>query len=656
MSKKSKRKSQKGKSKIQNSRETIDTELVSNPKVVTNAGATISNQVKETPGLGGDQSMAIRNGLTDAIFGFGNVGVGSQLSQVDTLFKNNRWYLVSNLRQLLSESYVEFGIFQTVVDVPVDDAFRGGVKIKTKQLDDDQLTELENKMEREKDLETIAQAQKWNRLFGGAGVLVITNQDPKKELDIGAIKQDSRVEFRALDMWELYYSHQNTEDYSAAIDGDTGESLGEQEFYDYYGKQVHKSRVLKFVGLKAPSFIRPRLRGWGFSIIESMIRSINQYLKATDLTFEVLDEFKVDVFKIHNLAATLLTQGGTEKVQQRIELANRQKNFQHAIAMDGLDDYVQKQLTFSGLSEVMDGIKKQLASDLRFPLTKLFGISSSGFSSGEDDIENYNSMVESTVRKKTKFEIIKVAEIRCQQLFGFVPDDIEIEFTPLRVLSSEQEENVKNAKFTRVLQARQAGELSSSDFKEACNRDDLLPLKLNIDDTIYPTPMSPSDTSDLSGAEKPAPSTMTTKPPPAAKNSMEERHIAVMAIVADNYVLTGKRRDNGRWVFPGGSIEGRESPIEAACRETFEESGISGIKDKAKPLGVETIKGRHGGNLMVHPFMAKVNKRSMPRTVIDPDNEVEVWRWVPIAKETMELMPENRHAQNDIILKHLFKE
>src|SRR5208283_5766536 len=103
----------------------------------------------------------------------------------------------------------------------------------------------------------------------------------------------------------------------------------------------------------------------------------------------------------------------------------------------------------------MVGIRMQIASDMRMPLTKVFGISAAGFSSGEDDIENYNSMVESSIRQKGKFDIIKMIKLRCQKMYGFVPDDITIEFKPLRVLSSEQEENVKNAKHARLMQTVQ---------------------------------------------------------------------------------------------------------------------------------------------------------------------------------------------------------
>lgn len=232
-------------------------------------------------------------------------------------------------------------------------------------------------------------------------------------------------------------------------------------------------------GVTAPSFIRPRLRGWGFSVVEHLVRSINQYLKANNLTFEVLDEFKIDIFKIKNLTDTLLSATGNQQVSQRIKLANWQKNYQHAMIMDGEDDYLQKQLSFAGLADVMKEIRMQIASDMRMPLTKLFGISAAGFNSGEDDIENYNAMVESEVRNKSKYDILRVIEIKCQKWFGFIPTDLSIEFKPLRMLSSVDEEQVKTAKFTRLMQAKQLGEISTFEFRDACNRDKLLGIQLD---------------------------------------------------------------------------------------------------------------------------------------------------------------------------------
>jgi hypothetical protein len=238
---------------------------------------------------------------------------------------------------------------------------------------------------------------------------------------------------------------------------------------------------MRLKGITAPSFIRPRLRGWGFSVVEALIRSINQYLKATDLSFEVLDEFKLDIFKVKNLVNTLLSPNGDQEVRKRVALANWQKNYQNAMVMDSEDDYVQKQLSFAGLAEAMGQIRMQVASDMRMPLTKLFGISATGFNSGEDDIEVYNSMVESQVRNKIKYIILRVCEIKCQKLFGFIPDDLSVAFKPLRVLSAEQEETVKTQKFTRLIQAKERGEINTLEFRDACNKGNLFDITLDTD-------------------------------------------------------------------------------------------------------------------------------------------------------------------------------
>lgn len=591
----------------------------------------------------------VSNGLTEAILGFNPQSMGVQLSQVDTLFKNNRWYLLSNMRQVLSEMYVEHGLVQTIVDVPVDDGLRGGVEIKTKQLDEDEIEQLSTFMEREDDLGVMAEALKWNRLFGGAGVIIITDQDPRTPLNMDAIDKNSKVEFRAVDMWELFYSRQNT-DYGTAIDGSEFDNV---EYYDYYGVQLHHTRVMKMNGLKAPSFVRPRLRGWGFSIIESLVRSLNQYFKSTDLVFEVLDEFKIDVYKIKNLTNTLVQSGGTQKIQQRIQLANQQKNYQHAIVMDSEDDHSAKELSFGGIAETMAGIRMQIASDMRMPLTKIFGISSAGFSSGEDDIENYNAMVESQVRQKSKFDILRMIEIRCRQKFGYVPDDLKINFKPLRMLSAEQEENVKTQKFSRVLQAKQAGELNSLEFREAVNRDNLLPIKLDTSQVVLG---ELEEEKEAVKTPPTAPKSTTTAPDaPIAKNSFNEPRIVVVGLVCGNEILTGRRRDNNLWTFPGGHMNEGETQIEAACRETEEEVGIKISPSMLKHISSERIKSHRTGKYFeVHAYKAELKTKIMPRSILDPDAEFDVIRWVPLKPSTPELKPESRHAKRDVVLAHFF--
>lgn len=449
-------------------------------------------KVKNTSGFNG--GIGIGGGINPIGFP-GNQGSPwtAQVENVDTSFANLRWYLVSNDRQFLNQLYCEIGLVQTIVDVPVDDALRGGIEIKSEQLSEDQIADLQVAVDRDDDLNTAGQAGKWNRQFGGAGILILTDQDPTEPININAINPNTPLQFRAVDMWELFWDQQNMEGYDPTL------QTADFEFYSYYGNKIHKSRVMRLIGLTPPSFIRPKLRGWGLSVIETLIRPLNQFFKASDVIFEVTDEFKVDVYKVKNLVNTLLSPDGDSAIRGRIQRANWLKNYLNAIVMDSEDDYIQKQITFSGLAEMSAENRMQLAAAMRMPLSKLFGISATGFSSGEDDLEVYNSMVESQVRNKLKYPILKMLEIKCQQMFGFIPDDMSIAFKPLRMMTAEQEENVKTQKFTRLVQAKQIGEISSEHFADACNKGDLFDVTLEAMDMGL-EPMG-SDEENVAGDE-----------------------------------------------------------------------------------------------------------------------------------------------------------
>lgn len=455
-----------------------------------------------------ENSLRMQNGLAEAVgmtggsaFPF-NQGVpwSTQVSNSETMFKNLRWYLVSNFRQMLNQLYAEIGLVQTVCDVPVDDALRGGVEIKSKQLSEDEISRIQLELDRKNNLGIAGQAAVWNRLFGGAGILVLTNQDPEEPIDVESLSESDEVEFRAVDMWELFWDTQNIEGFDPAAADDE-----HFEFYSYYGVRVHKSRVMRMIGIEPPSFIRPRLRGWGLSIVETLVRSINQYFKGTDLLFEVLDEFKVDFYKIKNLVDSLMSPEGQQAVQRRISIANWQKNYQTAVVLDSEDEWDHKQLSWSGFGDIMEQIRMQVASDLRMPMIKLFGVvSAKGLnSSGEDEIEVYNSMVESQVRDKIKFPILRMVEIECQILFGFIPDDLAVSFKPLRILGAEAEENVKTQKFQRIMQARQAGEISHKTFIEGCNRGQLFDVLVDPDEELLNPPTADIAAKDGDDDEEP---------------------------------------------------------------------------------------------------------------------------------------------------------
>jgi hypothetical protein len=173
---------------------------------------------------------------------------------------------------------------------------------------------------------------------------------------------------------------------------------------------------------------------------------------------------------------------GFNAVQQTVAQMNYQKNYQNAVVMDAEDDFDHKQLSFAGLADAQAEIRMQVASDMNMPVIKLFGQSQStgglGTSSTEE-MENYNLMIESDVRGKIKYHILRMAELRCQNLFGHIPEDLEGEFKPLRELPPVDQETVKTQKWTRIKEAKAMGGLTELEFRDACNKGNIFDIQLD---------------------------------------------------------------------------------------------------------------------------------------------------------------------------------
>lgn len=415
-----------------------------------------------------------------------NNGSGpSATSQPFTLSNANFYVPITLNRILLSYSYMTQGLLRTVVDQPIEDAFRGGVKFTSDELDEEDLTKLNRAFKRmqkkrpkkgaeivrtninagyelsNSDLKANMMCAKWARLYGGSGLIVNTDQDFRTELDVERIKDESPLAFIAADRWELILSQMNLFDERIKTP------------YNYYGLPLHASRVTKMMGAEAPSYIRLRLQGWGMSILEESIRAVNAYIKFENLLFELLDEAKINVYKIKGFNTSLASDVATEKIHRRVTLGNQLKNFSNALAMDSEDDYAQKQLTFSGLAEIKEGLRLDLCAYLKIPMNKLFGQSAGGFSSGKDSLDNYNSTLE-TIREGVEPALIESGGLRAQQLFGFVPEDLEVEFSPLDVLDGTEQEAIKTSKQARALALNQSGLTDGKETSEILKKEELL--------------------------------------------------------------------------------------------------------------------------------------------------------------------------------------
>ena len=418
----------------------------------------------------------------------------SELLRLNTLFtqeplvRATKHSLITLNWQELTYAYVNFGLVQRFIDQPILDALRGGIVVKSKELGD-KVKDIDIYMKDKGIYDAFINANKWKRLYGGGGLIINTSGKPDQPLNIDDIPQGAELELYDADLWELNYAF-NVE---SVNEFENDEGTGTVK-YNYYGVPLNDQRVIRLSGKRAPALVRRQLRGWGMSELERLMMSINQYMKNQQCIFEGLDEFKLDVYKFTGFNEALAT-ANEEQIAKKVREVNDNKNFQNAVVLDKEDDYVTKQITFSGLAEMVKEIRVGVACDLNMPITKLFGISSAGFNSGDDDIENYNAMIESEIRQPLRTPLLKVLKIVCKILFGFIPEDLDFEYKPLRILSGEQEEKVKSRKLERILNSLKLGIIDAKTACKVINNSNVLDIQIPEVDKLHKRELQELDTS-----------------------------------------------------------------------------------------------------------------------------------------------------------------
>ena len=418
----------------------------------------------------------------------------SELLRLNTLFtqeplvRATKHSLITLNWQELTYAYVNFGLVQRFIDQPILDALRGDIVVKSKELGD-KVKDIDIYMKDKGIYDAFINANKWKRLYGGGGLIINTSGKPDQPLNIDDIPQGAELELYDADLWELNYAF-NVE---SVNEFENDEGTGTVK-YNYYGVPLNDQRVIRLSGKRAPALVRRQLRGWGMSELERLMMSINQYMKNQQCIFEGLDEFKLDVYKFTGFNEALAT-ANEEQIAKKVREVNDNKNFQNAVVLDKEDDYVTKQITFSGLAEMVKEIRVGVACDLNMPITKLFGISSAGFNSGDDDIENYNAMIESEIRQPLRTPLLKVLKIVCKILFGFIPEDLDFEYKPLRILSGEQEEKVKSRKLERILNSLQLGIIDAKTACKVINNSNVLDIQIPEVDELHTQELQELDTS-----------------------------------------------------------------------------------------------------------------------------------------------------------------
>lgn len=495
----------------------------------------------------------------------------------------------------LTLNYEENGLFSKIIDIPADDAVSSGFSYGINDVDmekfiNDSLDELDFE-------DKASTAIKWSRLYGGSIMVMII--DDGKQID-EPVDWDN---IKGIDELLVFERPLITPDYNSIYNAGTKKGkwskFGMPEYYDispmYGGNfRVHESRCLLFKNGTLPqSSTRTEYRFFGIPEYTRVHKSLQETVTSHGNGTKLLDRAVQAIYKMNDLANLLETDEGEDKVLRRLQIIDMAKGIINSIAIDSDgEDYDYKQVTFSGVKDIIDSTCNMLSAVTNIPQTKLFGRSPAGENAtGDGDMENYYSYVKKIQKLNLKknlgvlIDIILIAG-KYKGEFEEVPD-YALDFKPLWSLSESEQADVDQKKATTELTKAQTTqvyvEMQALDASEVRQRlaesgeftvNDILDEEDDWGAMEEAAPVNETESAETSDTALSAEPNMGYSQENVKMDSVRPTGCGVL-VIKDGKILVGERKDNGLICGPGGHIENGETPEEAAIRETREEFGIN---------------------------------------------------------------------------------
>lgn len=366
-------------------------------------------------------------------------GAGTQNLIEGTVYTRSQ---INNNYQLLNNLYRTNWLVQNIVATIPEDVTKKWFRVTT-EMDPKKLEKIARVQRQVKLRESINDAFKWGRLYGGAAAFIKIANQPNLELplDLDTIMPDSFKGLFVVDRWSGVYPG------NELIDDINDPDFGLPMYYEIRDNQgvaryrVHHSRVIRFTGRKLPFFEAITELYWGQSEIEAIYQDIqkkdNVSFNMASLTFKA----NLDVMAIDNLEQ-LTGLGGMEAQRRFWSVMQAQSVVQSNLGVRVVnknDQFQQYQYNFAGLREVYEALLLDVAGASRIPATKLFGRSPQGMNAtGKSDLKNYYEYCEQ-VREADFVPIVdRLLPIMAISCWGKIPDDLDAAYDPIETPSADE--------------------------------------------------------------------------------------------------------------------------------------------------------------------------------------------------------------------------
>lgn len=399
------------------------------------------------------RAKAQAKSVTDSFVNFAaNLGIGSDNLMSGSTYGFNP---VTRNRTMLEWIHRGSWLGGLAVDIVADDMVRAGVELEG-EIDPADIRRIEESITSLKVWEGTGNVVRWSRLYGGAlGVILIDGQDPSTPLRINTIRKGQFCGLQVLDRWMVEPSLND-------LVTDLGPDLGLPKYYRVTPnapalprQTVHHSRCIRLEGVHLPYWQRIMEQLWGISILERLYDRMVAFDSATTGAAQLVYKAHLRTLKIKDLRQVVA--GGPDAMNGLLAYVNMMRRYQgiEGINMIDAEDDFQTDThgAFSGLSDALQQFGQQISGALQIPLTRLFGQSPAGFSSGDTDMRNYYDGILSAQVRDLKIPMTRVYRCAAASEDIVLPDGFSLKFRSLWQLSDDQKADIAGKVVTAVTAA-----------------------------------------------------------------------------------------------------------------------------------------------------------------------------------------------------------
>lgn len=196
------------------------------------------------------------------------------------------------------------------------------------------------------------------------------------------------------------------------------------------GKEIHRTRLLKFVGREVPDLLKPAYSFGGLSLLQMSMPYVNNWLRTRQSVADIIHAFSVMVLKT-DLAESV--QEGGEELFKRAAFFNFIRDNKGLMMIDKeTEDFTNVSASLGGLEQLQAQTQEHMAAVSGIPIVKLLGIQPAGLNaSSEGEIRTFYDYINAMQEKIIRPNLTTVIDIAQLNIWGRVDQSIVYKFEPL---------------------------------------------------------------------------------------------------------------------------------------------------------------------------------------------------------------------------------